>query len=165
MARRGVSPTELVVGYFLNGDLVAVEQALVIATAIIKNRREKETSVALGSPAPRRRRRKATPEVATGVQTGTAPGAVEPPAAAAVTTTTDAPAATTAPRRRRTRTAPAAGAEAPKRTRRRRGTSGATPPMGTGTTAAGPVAVPAPALPAQLGEGDEGYEPISVNEG
>lgn len=174
MARRAtVTPTELVVNYFLNGDLLAVEQSLVIASAIVKNRREKETSVALTAPRQRRARRASQPQTqeTAVVKQGESPGVVEPTAntpvggaaiATGVGTTATAPAA--APRQRRRRTAAAAGpvaaaGDAPKRTRRRRGTTGATPAMGTGTTASRPTLVNPPPLP------DQGDEPISVADG
>lgn len=168
MARRAaVTPTELVVNYFLNGDLTAVEQALVIATAILKNRREKETSVALTAPRQRRTRRASQPQPTEVVKQGEAPGAVETQVAPPVTGTA-APVAPAAPRQRRRRGAAAAPAgDAPKRTRRRRGAAagqptGAMPALGTGTTAApvaGPTLVtPLPPLP------DQGDEPISVGD-
>ena len=159
MARRATqSPTELVVTYFMTGDLVAVEQALVMASAIVRNRRERETSVALTAPARRRRGRASQPQLI--VDAGTAPGQQEqaPPPTPVVGVIQQQAAAQSPRRRTRPVIVPPSGTEAPKRRRRRR-------------AAAGPVAsdmVPLPpgasALPTQLAPGDDGYEPISTQE-
>lgn len=149
MGRRGQSPTQLVVDYFMNGELTAVEQALVIAGSIVSNRRARETSVALTAPArrPRVRNRK--------------PAAVAPPAPTAAaetaTATPQTPAAAAPRRRSRAAAAPADGAP-----RRRRGrpagsgkTTGATPSLPSSGQPAAAAQEPPPLPDQGVGQGDE----------
>lgn len=151
MARRGQSPTELVVHYFMTGDLVAVEQALVIASSILRTRRERETSAALGST-PRKRVRK--PSTRIGPMIGTSPGVQEAakPAAPVVGATQQAAAAQSPRRRTRPVAVPPDGA--PKRRRGRpTGSKNVAQPAPAAAVDPAPV-VPATALP------DQGDEPI-----
>ena len=151
MARRSPSPTQLVVDYFMNGELASVEQALVIASSIVSNRRARETSVALTAPARRPRVRARKP-------------AATPPAAAAATpapVAIVAPPAAVAASRRRSRAAapPAEGQPARKRGRPAGSkTTGATPPLPSSgpSTSAAPAAAEPPPLPDQgVLQGDE----------
>jgi len=143
MARRGQSPTELVVNYFMTGDLAGVEQALVIGRAIIANRQTAATPAA----APRKRVRKPV------VRTGTAPGmpeAAKPAVAAPVGATQQAAAAQSPRRRTRPVAVPADGA--PKRRRGRpAGSTNKTSAPSAAAVDPAPI-VPPTALPPQ---GDE----------
>jgi len=159
MSRRASqSPTELVVTYFMTGDLVAVEQALVMARAIITNRRASETSVALGAPT--RRRRRSTPADVAPEQPTAAPSGAGAAAPTPVIGAIQQQAAAQSPRRRtRPVIVPPSGTEAPKRRRRRRAAVPAAPVAGEAV----PVHA-ASALPSQLAPGEDGYEPISTQE-
>ena len=144
MSRRAVSPTEMVVNFFMRGSPAEVEQALLVATAIVAARKQP------GGTVPTRRARTPRPAPAsTAAITTVAPGPVPVPLSPI-----QQEAAARSPRRR---SRPPTGPVGPKRTRRTRAQMTAAAAAATASPAAGTTA-PSP-LPPQ-GTRDRDDEPL-----